>query len=559
MSSSALLDSVGTPDPPGDRTLARLTEHVRALLPATAVLIATVDDRRRTVERCAGWFADPKLSAAVGPGGRHALDARGRAVLEAILARDKPLFLSRLGIWEMAPELLKSLVESHGPERARAIWRACRDAAVIASPLRTEAGRGLGLLVVGSAETGQPLRAADVRTVEVVADLASLALERADLLRVQTRRARDEELLKRAGDAMSSSLELTDVYRSVVEHAATTSGAAQAVLTRLDPRAGEVRTMAALDPSAIRLDPEGLRRVARTREPMLERDRGLMHAPIELGPRLYGVLSVATPDRFDEAGLDLLTRLARSSAAAIANAIDFQRERHIARSLTLGFVPESLPRVPGYETGLLYAPALGEPTGGDLYGVWQLPSGEVAALVGDVAGKGVETAALSAMVRFFIEARSWDAGSPAVVLEQTNAMLGGRLPSDTFVTAFLAVMGPDSLRWASAGHLPPFCLSGGSTRELEATGVPLGVEAAARYGERELELADGDLVFAYSDGLVEARLGDQAYGSARLARLVASLAIDLAPEQLAKKVHEEIVAWSGGLGDDAVALALRRG
>jgi len=559
MSSSALLDSVGTPDPPGDRTLARLTEHVRALLPATAVLIATVDDRRRTVERCAGWFADPKLSAAVGPGGRYALDQRGRAVLDAILARDKPLFLSRLGIWEKAPDLLKSLVESHGPERARAIWRACRDAAVIASPLRTEAGQGLGLLVVASAETGQPLRAADVRTVEVVADLASLALERADLLRVQTRRARDEELLKRAGDAMSSSLELTDVYRSVVEHAATTSGATQAVLTRLDQRAGELRTMAALDPSAVRLDPEGLRRVARTREPMLERDRALMHAPIELGPRLYGVLSVATPDRFDEARLDLLTRLARSSAAAIANAIDFQRERHIARSLTLGFVPESLPRVPGYETGLLYAPALGEPTGGDLYGVWQLPSGEVAALVGDVAGKGVETAALSAMVRFFIEARSWDAGSPAVVLEQTNAMLGGRLPSDTFVTAFLAVMGPGSLRWASAGHLPPFCLSGGSTRELEATGVPLGVEAAARYGERELELADGDLVFAYTDGLPEARRGDEAYGAERLARLVRSLAASEGPEQLAKRVHEEVVAWSGGLGDDAVALALRRG
>jgi len=559
MSSSALLDSVGTPDPPGDRTLARLTEHVRALLPATAVLIATVDDRRRTVERCSGWFADPKLSAAVGPGNRHALDARGRSVLDAILARDKPLFLSRLGIWEMAPDLLKSLVESHGPERARAIWRACRDAAVVASPLRTEAGRGLGLLVVASAETGQPLRAADVRTVEVVADLASLALERADLLGVQTRRARDEQLLKRAGDAMSSSLELNDVYRSVVEHAAATSGATQAVLTRLDPRAGELRTMAALDPSAVRLDPEGLRKVARTREPLLERDRALMHAPIELGPRLYGVLSVSTADRFDEARLDLLAELARSSAAAIANAIDFQRERHIARSLTLGFVPESLPRVPGYETGLLYAPALGEPTGGDLYGVWQLPNGEVAALVGDVAGKGVETAALSAMVRFFIEARSWDAGSPALVLEQTNAMLAGRLPSDTFVTAFLAVMGPDSLRWASAGHLPPFCLSGGSTRELEATGVPLGVEAAARYGERELELADGDLVFAYTDGLPEARRLDETYGADRLARLVASLAASHGPEQLAKRVHEEVVAWSGGLVDDAVALALRRG
>ena len=156
-----------------------------------------------------------------------------------------------------------------------------------------------------------------------------------------------------------------------------------------------------------------------------------MHAPIELGPRLYGVLTVGheEPDRFDEDDLELLVKLARSSAGAIANAIDFQRERRIARALTQGFVPQSLPELPGYETGLLYAPAAGEATGGDVYGAWPVAGGDkVAVLVGDVAGKGVETAALSAMVRFFIEARSWDTLSPAQVLEQANAMLLGRLP-----------------------------------------------------------------------------------------------------------------------------------
>jgi hypothetical protein len=435
---------------------------------------------------------------------------------------------------------------------------------VIACPLRAETGRGLGLLVVASVDPERGLRAADVRTVEVGADLAAMALERAALLEVETRRAGDELALKRAGEAMSSSLELGDVYRSVVEHAAATTGAAQAVLTRLDARAGELRTVATLDPGPAAADlvlrGAGPRQVARTRRPLLQRDASLMHAPIELGPRLYGVLSVAgvEADRLDEAGLELLTSLARSSAAAIANAIDFERERQIARTLTLGFVPEPLPSVPGYETGLLYAPALGEPTGGDLYGVWQLPSGEVAALVGDVAGKGVQTAALSAMVRFFIEARSWDAESPARVLEQTNAMLGGRLPSDTFVTAFLAVLAPGSLRWASAGHLPPLHLSAGGTTELEATGLPLGIDDGARYGEQRLELADGDLVFAYTDGLVEARRDDEPYGAGRLAELVTKLAGELAPRELAERVHGEVVAWSAGLSDDAVALALRR-
>ena len=188
-----------------------------------------------------------------------------------------------------------------------------------------------------------------------------------------------------------------------------------------------------------------------------------MHVPIELGPRLYGVLTVGheDPEGFGPDELDMLVKLARTSAGAIANAIDYERERRIARALTLGFVPESLPEVPGYETGLLYAPAANEPTGGDVYGAWPVGRGDaVAVLVGDVAGKGVETAALSAMVRFFVEARSWDTLSPAKVLEQANAMLLGRLPRDTFVTAFLGLLSRESLRYCNAGHLPPAAREG---------------------------------------------------------------------------------------------------
>ena len=96
---------------------------------------------------------------------------------------------------------------------------------------------------------------------------------------------------------------------------------------------------------------------------------------------------------------NMLVKLARSSAGAIANAIDYERERRIARALTLGFVPESLPEVPGYETGLLYAPAANEPTGGDVYGAWPVGRDSVAVLVGDVAGKGVETAAQAAFLQ----------------------------------------------------------------------------------------------------------------------------------------------------------------
>jgi GAF domain-containing protein len=546
-----------------ERTLGRLIEHVLTLVPAGGVSFVDVDPMQRG-ERPVGRFADPEL--------RDALAGRSR-LAEAALERERPLLLPRVDAWQAAPDLLADAIESLGAERAGAVWTSFRAASVIACPVRTEIGRPLGVLVLASTDPDRPLDPDDVRAVEVVADLASMALERARLLEEESRRARDELLLKRAAEAVSGSLELGDVYGRVVEHAAELTRGERALLTRVSARSGRLSRVAAVDfPDSPGGSPRaldgGLRQVARTRRPVLcppadDAALGmgsLMHAPIELGPRLYGVLSVAHEQsgRFGEDDLDLLVRLARSSAAAIANALDFERERRIARALTLGFVPAALPELPEYETGLLYAPALGESTGGDIYGAWRLPGGEIAVLVGDVAGKGVETAALSAMVRFFLEARSWDSQSPGLVLEQANSMLMNRLPADTFVTAFLAVLTPQLVRYANAGHLPPLHVSGSAARGLAGHGLPLGIESSARYGESELRLGEGDVVFAYTDGLTEARRGGEIFGLERLAELVPRLASADGPASLVRAVHEEIGAWADGLADDAVALALRR-
>jgi GAF domain-containing protein len=542
---AAISDTSATPaaDRPSlrERTLERLVDHVRALMPAGAVAFVTV--QRGRVEHTAGWFADPEL--------RESFEELAEAVAE----RDRTLFLPRVDAWEAAPKLLQGAPRTLGA------------ASVVACPLQTETGRVLGALVVASLDPQQPLRKEDLGAVEVVADLASMALERATLLEEESRRVREEVRLKRAAESISESLELDEVYRRVAEHAADVTGARQALLTRLNARSGELHTMASVDlsggpPARLELDSDSFGHVARTRRPLLDASGSgsLMLAPIEIGPRLYGVLTVAheEPGRFGDDELQLLARLARSSAAAIANAIDFDRERRLARALTHGFVPESLPALAGYDTGLLYAPALGEPTGGDVYGAWILPDGDIALLVGDVAGKGVENAALSAMVRFFVEARSWDARSPAAVLDQANAMLIGRLPPDTFVTAFYGILSPDRLLWAGAGHLPPVLVSGPCVHTLEANGLPLGIDRSPGYRESELELAPGDLVFAFTDGLVEARRETETYGTRRLAKVVGTLAQSLAPEDLVIAVHDEITDWSGGLDDDAVALALRR-
>ena len=584
MTSSTLPPPAPSRDPNGwnERSSARLVEDIRALLRVDAVAFVTVDNERGHLERAAGWFATPELSEALQPVGGRALQQGRRGLVEAALERERPLLLPRVEAWEAAPDLLADLMDALGEERARAVWGSFRAASVIAWRLRTAVGHPLGVILLASLDPSEPLDTADLRSVEVVADLTAMAMERAALLEAEARRARHELRLKRAAEAVAGSLEPDEVHRRVVDHAASVTGASKALLTRFDSRARELRVAASVDFSLgsgdaeLSLDGGAVAEVARSRTAVLLRSdeaggvdgrlmraQGIgcfMHAPLELGPRLYGVLSVAheDPDRFWQDDLELLVQLARSSAAAIANAIDFERERRIARALTLGFVPESLPELPGYETGLLYSPAAGEPTGGDVYGVWRLPSGEVALLIGDVAGKGVETAALSAMVRFFVEARSWDESSPAAVLTQTNSMLDGRLPSDSFVTAFFGVLSEGSLRYANAGHLPPLVVAGGDVTRLRARDLPLGVAAAAELEESELALEHGELLFAYTDGLIEARRSGEVFGHDRLAELVGKHAGAHAPEELVGVVHGEIADWAGGLTDDAVALALRR-
>jgi sigma-B regulation protein RsbU (phosphoserine phosphatase) len=560
MSQSTLPPTTPAPGPPApwrERTLERLVQHVRTVLPVSAVAFVADDP---AAGRPVGWFADEDLQAAM-----EASISR--------LPRGRALLLPRVEAWQAAPELRDAIAAALGMDRARKAWSVYRTASVIASPVRGEFGSQLGMLVVASLDGRRRLGKEQQPTVEALADLAAISLERTDLLEAEGRRARDELRLKHAAEAISGSLDPAEVYVRVAKHAAAVTGASCALLTRLNARAGEVRTAATVDcPEEIAaqlssLDSASYGEVARTRTPLVLKGTeaaplgSVMHAPIELGPRLYGVLTVGheEPDRFGEGDLELLVKLARSSAAAIANAIDFQRERHIARALTAGFVPESLPELPGYETGLLYAPAAGEATGGDVYGAWPVAGGEkMAVLIGDVAGKGVETAALSAMVRFFIEARSWDTLCPAKVLEQANAMLLGRLPRDSFVTAFLGILSRDSLSYCNAGHLPPLHVRAGTGRPLEGHGLPLGVLESQRYTASELKLERDDLVFAHTDGLVEARRGGEMYGTERLAELVVGAARTHAPRELVRAVHEDVMGWADAISDDAVAMALRR-
>lgn len=194
-----------------------------------------------------------------------------------------------------------------------------------------------------------------------------------------------------------------------------------------------------------------------------------------------------------------------------------------------------------------------------MFGIWTLPGGGLGRLLGDVSGSGLEVAATAAMVRFFVEARTFDCHRPAEVLRQANAILCSRLPEDLFVPSFLAIAEGRRLRWCNAGHPPPQLLrgAGGATEELGTTGLPLGIEADAGYEERECALDPGDVLVAATDGLWEARRDTVQFGDARLPALLAEHGRALAPQALAERLRDEAHAWAPRLHDDLVVLAVR--
>lgn len=563
-SAAPIAPTPGPPATPGD-PLGLLVARLRAMERVDGAVLYAVDGADGSARTAASWFSAPVLNSAVGPMLVRPSGPGLPALAVAALDRGSSLFLPSIEAWEAAPLMRQQVAKAVGPGEAENAWAVFRRASVIACPVRTAFGSAIGVLVAGSADPERPLRRADLAMLETLADLGALALEHAAMLATEVARSREELLLKRATEATAASLELADVEHSLVEHALMAVHADHAALSRA--AAGRHLALVAAagtdPPGRDALESADLGAAARSRSPRASGGESpAAHVPVVLGRRLFGVLSVVrfNGPPFNDREVDLLARVARVAAAGLANAIDFDRERRIARSLTRGFVPGGLPTIEGHDVAVLYEPADDQPVGGDVYGIWRLPGARRALLVGDVAGKGVETAALSAMARFFIEARSWSSASPAVVLAEADSMLSTRLPPDTFVTAFLALLSPDEMRFANAGHLPPLLArAAGTTEELTERGLPLGVAEGGERRESVVRLERGDLVMGYTDGLVEARRGADMFGAERLgASLTARAAGGGDLGELLRALHGEVRDWAGALTDDAVLLALRR-
>lgn len=235
---------------------------------------------------------------------------------------------------------------------------------------------------------------------------------------------------------------------------------------------------------------------------------------------------------------------ARQYFASRSRLAALRQELDTARRIQSSLLPAEIPRLPGLDLAVRYVPAA--EVAGDLYDF--LPAGDgngLGVLVADVSGHGVPAALVASMVKIAVAAQAADADAPGRVLTGMSHIFHRRLRTQYITAVYLWVdLAARSLRWASAGHPPPLLLRGGEVRELPSTGPILGRLGRSDYGESRLDLALGDRVLVFSDGIPEAASpsGEQ-FGDTRLQSFLAEHG-HLAADAFAGALLAHLERWS---------------
>ena len=239
-----------------------------------------------------------------------------------------------------------------------------------------------------------------------------------------------------------------------------------------------------------------------------------------------------------------------------------ERELKVAADIQMSLLPQSLPKVPGFDFGALMQPA--RAVGGDLYDVFVLDADHVGVVVGDVVGKGVPAAIFMARSHALIMAESAHGGSPADILRRANAHLIQLQQSDQFVTVLFGILEAASgmFHYARAGHeLPMLLTTDGSVRALPLQpGQPLGLFDELLIDESSLCIPPGATLLLNTDGLTDGSdpRGEQ-FGLERVEKVLAELA-GQGGQQVCNALLKTLVDHIAGSeqDDDITMVALHR-
>jgi phosphoserine phosphatase RsbU/P len=240
-----------------------------------------------------------------------------------------------------------------------------------------------------------------------------------------------------------------------------------------------------------------------------------------------------------------------------------RREDEIEEALRIQkrFLPQHIPQIPGYGIAAVWQPA--RTVGGDYYDVLDFGGDSVGVCIADVAGKGLPAAMLMSNLQAAVRGLATPSMSPEHLCERLNALVCRSIADDRFITLCYAQLdGPTRrLRYANAGHNPPIVQHGdGSCDRLVDGGGVLGVFELQTYTMGVRELAAGDRVVFFTDGVTEASPpgdeSDDEFGEARLLELLARHR-EADAHELRNIILESVTRFCAGhWNDDATLIVL---
>jgi hypothetical protein len=288
----------------------------------------------------------------------------------------------------------------------------------------------------------------------------------------------------------------------------------------------------------------------------------LVIVPMRVPARTIGVMVFVTNaprGRYDADDVETAEQLGRRAAVAADNARLHARLADVAETLERSLLPERLPAIEGWDASSLYIPVSSElriDVGGDFFELFTAADRQFV-IIGDVEGKGVTAATLTALMRYGASFAARSKPEPAAILAQLDEGLRHHVREAT-CTALCARLEPDRLLFSSAGHPPALLVSPtGGVREVPEPGPLLGAFEDGSWQQYEVPIAPGELVLLYTDGVTDT-LGRGRLGRGRLRALLAEHG-GLGPEALLEQL-ELALRDNGRSGrwDDLAALALVR-
>lgn len=298
----------------------------------------------------------------------------------------------------------------------------------------------------------------------------------------------------------------------------------------------------------------------------------ILCVPLIVKGEMTGYLAVFNKreGEFSSEDRRLLSIIGSQSAQIIENArlleeekmlISMKEEMKMASEIQRKLLPDAPPDLPGYQLFATNIPA--KSVGGDYYDFVPISDDRLAFCIGDITGKGMPAAMLMANLQATFRSQVLVNDDCSICITRTNKLLYRSTESTKFATMIYGALDPETghIKYTNGGHDCPILFTKNHPPiQLESTGLILGIFEDSEYSQESVQLAPGDLLLLFSDGITEAMNSDlEMYGTEQLQNLVKEH-LDRSAEEIGSMILEDVRRHAQGTtqSDDITLMLIKR-